>query len=125
MLKKQLCMLILCTCLLQPFKTLATEKNISQIHSQGQVTRDVASTNNSSTLELDDDEDMFIESYCPPSPSKTEKLLSVLAPYIITLLPYYLYLSASVESMKSRAARCYKTAVQYAVASCHAHKKDV
>lgn len=143
MLKKQLCMIIICCCLVQPLRTITAAKDTYKTDTKDTVplsdTFEARSlknieNNNIDTIKkiddidsLDDDENKFIES-CPHlEPSKTEKFASLVAPYIIPalpyVLPYYLYMAASVESMKLRAVRCYRAIAKRKAAQPELHKK--
>ena len=142
MLKKQLCMIIICCCLVQPSHTIAAEKNTYNPATKDSVTlsnelpeMSLKSIENNNLdaikkiddIDSDDDERDFVDS-CPHlEPSKTEKFAALVAPYIIPtlpyVLPYYFYMAACVESMKLRAVRCYRAIAKRKAAQPDAHKK--
>ncbi|MBS1986726.1 hypothetical protein JST99_02235 [Candidatus Dependentiae bacterium] len=107
MLKKRLCMLIILSCLAQPL-IYTTEQPTTSTY-----TKDIDEQNNSAPTESIDDFELeydFLDSYIQPEPSKSQKLLAkllaLLAPALIALLPYYLYVSGNVHAMKIRAVAC-------------------
>lgn len=145
MLKKQLCMIIICCCLVQPSHTSAAEKNTYNPDIKDSVTladelpemslKSIENSNVDAIKTIDDidsDDDAarerdFIES-CPHlEPSKTEKFAALVAPYIIPAIPYvlppYLYMAACVESMKLRAVRCYRAIAKRNTPQPDSHKK--
>ena len=136
-------MIIICCCLVQPSCTLTTEQDTYNTTTKDTVTLSdelaevslkTIENNNIDAIKkiddidsLDDDERDFVDS-CPHlEPSKTEKFVSLVAPYIIPalpyVLPYYLYMAASVESMKLRAVRCYRAIATSKAAQPETNKK--
>lgn len=127
MLKKQLCMLIICSCLAQPLIHTTEQPTASS------YTKDIDEQKNSAPTESIDDldepkddfelEDDFLDSYVQPEPSKSQKLLALVAPVLVALLPYYLYVSGSVHAMKLRAAACYQALMRQKATNAGTTKK--
>lgn len=123
MLKKQLCMLIICSCLAKPLIHTTEQPTASS------YTKDRDEQKNSTPTESIDDldefelEDDFLDSYVQPEPSKSQKLLALVAPVLVALLPYYLYVSGSVHAMKIRAAACYQALMRQKATNAGTTKK--
>lgn len=140
MLKKQLCMIIICCCLAQPLLTCTTEKDTYNSAEKDIVTlsgelqdapakpivyKKIDALEEIDPIDsLEDDESDFVDSCPPPAPSKTERLVVILAPYIIPLLPYYVSMAARVQSMKLRAVRYYRAIAKNQAAEHAENKKS-